>query len=511
MANFADAFLGARDNAIQRTRQQQDDQNKSALAKLYGDYQAAAQDQRATLLPEIARRGGDAFGLEDRGFRQQENQQRTLAQEAAYALKLSPEMRAQWFESRKGAIAASNPALAGLATMQWDEAAGLPVLEQVAGATGGAKIHSQRVLADGRILNTYADGRTEVTDHVADRQSWFANQPGVDPYIVNENAGVTMVGPGQRAPQPRPQPSNGDPKADAIMQAMNAMAQAGIPDEQIEAFGHQAMAAAGLKPTASGQMPPQAAPVPTGGGLPAPGGGGGASPSGGPVAPPAPTLDRVPIDQYGGGTPNPLRRPVPAPKASEESFGQPQAVTDPVTGTVKMVQFGNRGSQREVPNYTAPPTSRDAKPPTEGERGAAGYLGRMRAAEGLLGEITKGGYTPTVRDHMTAGRGVLQNWAATEDGQKWRQAQEDWVRAKLRKESGAAIPTEEMDREITMYFPQPGDGPGVIAQKAESRKEAEAQLISMAGRALPKDGQAPAANGNTPKRLTYNPETGELE
>lgn len=57
--------------------------------------------------------------------------------------------------------------------------------------------------------------------------------------------------------------------------------------------------------------------------------------------------------------------------------------------------------------------------------------------------------------------------------QQYRQAQMDWVRAKLRKESGAVIGADEMADEIATYFPQLGDGDAVIAQKAQSRKVAE--------------------------------------
>ena len=57
--------------------------------------------------------------------------------------------------------------------------------------------------------------------------------------------------------------------------------------------------------------------------------------------------------------------------------------------------------------------------------------------------------------------------------QQYSQAQMDWVRAKLRKESGAVIGADEMADEITTYFPQLGDGDAVIAQKAQARRVSE--------------------------------------
>lgn len=172
------------------------------------------------------------------------------------------------------------------------------------------------------------------------------------------------------------------------------------------------------------------------------------------------------------------------PEADKESYGQPQPVTG-ADGRVQMVQFGNRGGQRVVEGYAPPPTARDARPPTEGERNAAGYYSRMDAAGRELDALTNAGYDPgNMRDHYTAGQGPLLNWAASEEGQRYRQQQEDWVRAKLRKESGAVIGDEEMEREIRTYFPQPGDKPEVLKAKAGSRKIAEEAMRKSGGRAV---------------------------
>jgi hypothetical protein len=69
--------------------------------------------------------------------------------------------------------------------------------------------------------------------------------------------------------------------------------------------------------------------------------------------------------------------------------------------------------------------------------------------------------------------------------QKYRQSADDWIRAKLRKESGAVIGKEEMDAEYRTYFPQPGDTPEVKQQKLQSRMQAQEQMGSSAGRAKP--------------------------
>lgn len=189
-----------------------------------------------------------------------------------------------------------------------------------------------------------------------------------------------------------------------------------------------------------------------------------------------------PLSQWGAGDER-LGYTPPKDDTATESFSQPQAVTGP-DGRVQFVQFGNRGSQREVPGYKPAPTDRDNKPPTEGERAASGYLNRMNQAELEMEATLAAGHDPgNMRDYTTAGQGPLLNWAASDEGQKYRQAQEDWVRSKLRKESGAVIGDDEMAREIKVYFPQPGDSPTVIEQKKRSRATAIEQMRRMAGRA----------------------------
>lgn len=119
--------------------------------------------------------------------------------------------------------------------------------------------------------------------------------------------------------------------------------------------------------------------------------------------------------------------------------------------------------------------------PTEAERVSKGFLDRMTAAEPNMQAVVDQGYDPSnFRDKKLQGV-PLGNYMVSDQGQLYRQAQEDWVRAKLRKESGAVIGDDEMEREIKTYFPQPGDTPAVQAQKAISRKGAERQLATTAG------------------------------
>lgn len=75
-----------------------------------------------------------------------------------------------------------------------------------------------------------------------------------------------------------------------------------------------------------------------------------------------------------------------------------------------------------------------------------------------------------------AGNAIL-----SEDQQKYKQAQQAWVRAKLRKESGAAIGVKEMEDEIKTFFPKIGDKPEVVKQKAMMRDEATKSMQKQTG------------------------------
>jgi hypothetical protein len=93
--------------------------------------------------------------------------------------------------------------------------------------------------------------------------------------------------------------------------------------------------------------------------------------------------------------------------------------------------------------------------------------------------------------------------------QQYRQAQENWVSANLRAESGAVLGTDEIDKEIKKYFPQVDDKPEVISQKAQARKSTELSMEVRGGpalKAIKKAQQAQPTGG-----LTWNPVTKQFE
>lgn len=143
---------------------------------------------------------------------------------------------------------------------------------------------------------------------------------------------------------------------------------------------------------------------------------------------------------------------------------------------------------------------------TEDMRSTGQYAQRMQAAENLM--AGNNSQKPGV---LEIGAGVLgetsANLARSPERQTALQAQRDWVRAKLRKESGAAIGKDEMDKEISTYFPQIGDSPEVIAQKTASRNQAMQGMIQSAGAAY----NPPLAPQSSTPIKKYNPQTGRIE
>jgi hypothetical protein len=95
--------------------------------------------------------------------------------------------------------------------------------------------------------------------------------------------------------------------------------------------------------------------------------------------------------------------------------------------------------------------------------------------------------------------------------QQYRQAQENWVTANLRAESGAVIGDNEMEREIAKYFPQANDKPQTITQKAQSRKSAELAMEVRGGPALKTIKKAQQQGQTTGGGLTWNPVTQQFE
>lgn len=109
---------------------------------------------------------------------------------------------------------------------------------------------------------------------------------------------------------------------------------------------------------------------------------------------------------------------------------------------------------------------------------SAGFGDRMALAESDYQNVVGSGFDPTSKqqafDETIAGMLPDQyaGFMRGDQGASYHQAMQNWVTANLRKESGAAIPEIEMQREIEKYFPMPGNSAQVVAQKERSRRQA---------------------------------------
>lgn len=121
----------------------------------------------------------------------------------------------------------------------------------------------------------------------------------------------------------------------------------------------------------------------------------------------------------------------------------------------KAMSFGQRAADaHEILNYV-------------GENGKVQPSLLKRAAEGV----------PLIGGAL----GMAAN--ATQSGPQMQveQAQRNFVNAVLRRESGASISPSEFDSAIKQYFPQPGEPPQVVAQKAANRAMTIQGLAEEAG------------------------------
>lgn len=140
-----------------------------------------------------------------------------------------------------------------------------------------------------------------------------------------------------------------------------------------------------------------------------------------------------------------------------------------------------------IPNGPKDPKS-DSRIYSDGQMKSASFAKRMRDADKIMARLetlkdSQGkdiGYEYSAKELIadyTPIFGGFVNRMGQDDSQSYRQAQEDWVRAKLRRESGAAIGKDEMAQEIDLYFPKYGDSKETIRQKRIARAQATRNLL----------------------------------
>lgn len=128
-------------------------------------------------------------------------------------------------------------------------------------------------------------------------------------------------------------------------------------------------------------------------------------------------------------------------------------------------------------------------PPAGSEKASSGVQKRVlnffnRAAQA---DVDIEGMETAIQGQSLAGQAWQQyapNFVQTELGQKYTQAQRAFTEARLRKDSGAAIPNHEFEIDRKTYFAQPGDSEETLAQKRRGRAAVLASLAFESGQAL---------------------------
>ena len=179
-------------------------------------------------------------------------------------------------------------------------------------------------------------------------------------------------------------------------------------------------------------------------------------------------------------------------------MGQPnptQTVTNPRIG--KLIELETAGRikpehQTELDTYRAqglaPQKKGGGADATVEERKASSFLTRAIGANQSY-EKTGVGPRSMIGQWMAAEHpdflNTLPEWVGNSDERQISDsAQDEFVAASLRQDSGAAIPPDELENQKRIYFPMPGDNDAVIAQKRAARLRAIDGLVNSSGRSL---------------------------
>jgi len=200
------------------------------------------------------------------------------------------------------------------------------------------------------------------------------------------------------------------------------------------------------------------------------------------------------------------------PAGVNVTYGAPVAGVD-AQGNPVFFQPDKGGGQPAIIPGVAP-TPREEKAPTESQAKSQTFYSQMTTANQELDNVGKQGYDPTkiTTQIETSLAGTPFSAAVSPKAQQARQAQEQWAESFLRVKTGAAATQGEVDRNVRTFFPQVGDSPQVIEQKARARKQAEKDVLQMtkpeyARQIMPKNESMPAPVTHR----KFNPATGRIE
>lgn len=125
--------------------------------------------------------------------------------------------------------------------------------------------------------------------------------------------------------------------------------------------------------------------------------------------------------------------------------------------------------------------NRAAHQPNAQNLKAAGYASQLVQSNANYDKLSAQGVTGAETYRSIVNSASFPNAFKSDTTQQLDQVQKEFINGVARPESGAAISEAEMLRYRQTYFPQPGDGPQTISQKAEARRSAIQKTIVESG------------------------------
>jgi hypothetical protein len=170
-------------------------------------------------------------------------------------------------------------------------------------------------------------------------------------------------------------------------------------------------------------------------------------------------------------------------KGSFNDFIKQMSEADKARIDLEKQRVGLEGARLNLEQQKVAQELAFGKPLTESQAKATAFQSQMIGAENNLKQLESKGFNPASLQTQAALKlaGGSLNAMVAPEVQQYKQAQEQWAESYLRFKTGAAATEGEVQRNIKTFFPQFGDKPEQIAQKAAARQQAEQDIGFAAG------------------------------
>lgn len=364
MADYQGNFMNALQGGFQFGQQIKQKRDQENINQLAGQAYGAPEEQRPQLLGQMAGINAQAAREQEKAFEMSdERRDRTMINMAKLLTSTPAAGRPALWKKMYSTL--GRIGLEGLPPDYDDTSA--PVImgaaQSIVKALGGAdpsqKMFSQKILDNGNIANTMADGTVVDTGIKADRQMWFRDVAGVEPGVVDKTGKVTpLTNAGDPAPPPAPplpyapprmgEVSDDDPVAARLQAFSDQLKAMNLPPEQQQILMTAFEQKQDVVPTA---IPPESA------------------------APQPPTQ----ASSTGGSTGPAAARPAISPAEAERLRMQQEAADRQRQGNAPAGQrFRPDGSLENIPGARVPATGADKPLPV-------GALKELLAVEDSIG------------------------------------------------------------------------------------------------------------------------------